>query len=127
MLLAITSIPSRPPKVGGVRDHYLGARLGKGVRFELDLDRTLTKRPRTPELGVTAIDALERPVRTRPVDFRIEAPEANAGVGSRWFHASILRRTISTFSWDIAYSRHETLPVPKGQAAQGSQRGYAVR
>jgi hypothetical protein len=53
---------------------------------------------------MTAIDTLERPSGVQPVNLSSERNEANHVLRSRWFHASIERRTISRFSCDIAYS-----------------------
>jgi hypothetical protein len=71
VLLAVTFAP---PKVGGVRNHDIGTRLGEAVRFQFDV---LKRRPELVQEGLepaaTAIDALERPSRSRPVKFPIGA------------------------------------------------------
>src|SRR6476620_10523100 len=65
--------PLAPPNVGGVRDDNFGANLREAVHLNLDV---LKGRPeRIPEdlKLVIAIDPLERPSGTRPVNFRIGA------------------------------------------------------
>jgi len=81
--------------------------LWTNVRLLLDV---LKRRPElAPEglvLAVTAIDTLERRSGTGPVNFRVGV--SNHIVRSRRFHASILRRTISTF-----LLRHRTPSIPR--------------
>src|SRR2546423_9335096 len=67
--------PLAPPKVGGIRDHDFGTRVSEALRR---LNLGLLKReeelvPQGLALATIAIDTLQRPSGTRPVNFRVRA------------------------------------------------------